>query len=207
MPGRSTDGRWQLCCRKRGTDSWLLLLLPALGASPWSDLISLFRLIKKLLQPYLCRLGALSSCILTAEGQSHCFGGEFGGGTGGPFITPRGIGGWDTLQRVLFQAMPPEAEGDNPGYSTAKGHHALPCCDSAQKYSLGPGACHANRNPGNCCPPERNCGHVGVPEEVSSPRSSWGRVLLLLWLELCWARRSPVPVNQPPPWVKAGPRQ
>ena len=53
-------------------------------------------------------------CILTAEGESHCFGGELGGDTGGPFITPRGIGGWDTLQRVLFQALLPEGEGDNP---------------------------------------------------------------------------------------------
>ncbi|KAK4808551.1 hypothetical protein QYF61_009854 [Mycteria americana] len=38
---------------------------------------------------------------------------------------------------------------------------ALPCCDSAQKYPLGPGACHVNRNPDNCSPPERNCGPWG----------------------------------------------
>lgn len=73
LPGRSRDALWELCHRKRGTDSWLLLLLPTLGASTWSDLISLFSLIKTLLQPCLCPLGALSICRLPAEGQRHCF--------------------------------------------------------------------------------------------------------------------------------------
>ena len=96
---------------------------------------------------------------------------ELGGGTEGPFITPRGIGGWDTLQRVLFQALPLEAEEYNPSYSIVNGHVALPCCISAQKCSLGPGARHMGRNRGNCCPPQKNCVHVGGPRWSAVPQA------------------------------------
>ena len=82
---------------------------PPLGVIPFPSLDSL-KIAATL--PVSLRLSFI--CILTAEGESHCFGGELGGDTGGPFITPRGIGGWDTLQRVLFQAPLPEGEGDNP---------------------------------------------------------------------------------------------
>lgn len=110
---------------------------PHTGGLHWRDLISLFRVIKNLLQPCLCPSGGLSICTLTADGESHCFGGEIGGGSGGPFITPRGIGGWDTLQRVLLQALPLEAEEESPSSFTADGHPSLPWCVSSQTVYLG----------------------------------------------------------------------
>ena len=56
-----------------------------------------------------------------------------GKGTRRPFSIHRGMGGWDTLQWLLFWAPSLGAEEDSPGCSAASDHQALPCCVSAHK--------------------------------------------------------------------------